>query len=97
VNEESDKENFEDIKNLTFNNFEDNNYNNELSKKEKNRNETIENIKNIVKKTIEVNSLKSENIFQHLQPDKFSYGRNMYPHVFKELETTIKYKTKKDF
>lgn len=96
----NDDENAENIneenRNFTFNNNEDNNESNDM-KKDNIRDETINTIKNIIKNKIEEYSLKSDNIFQFLQPDKFSYGRNMYPHVFKELETTIKYKAKKDY
>jgi hypothetical protein len=60
------------------------------------RDKTIHTIKNIIKNKIEENSIHTENIFNFLQPEKFSYGRNMYPHVLRELESTVKYKTKKE-
>jgi hypothetical protein len=74
---------------------EDNDEENNQNDGSKKRNETRESIKNLIKNKIGSNSLKAENVFHFLQPDKFSYGRNMYAHVFKELESSIKYKNHK--
>ncbi len=88
INEELDEED-------VYNNNEEDNTQSNLYKKENARNETCQSIKNLIKNKIETNSLKTDNIFLFLQPEKFSYGRNMYPHVFKDLENTIKFKNHK--
>jgi hypothetical protein len=60
-------------------------------------NDDTKSVKRILENKIIENSLISENYFQLLQPEKYSYGRNMYPHVFKELQSRIKYKTKNNY
>ena len=89
INQEIDDEEFYNNEN------EEENTQRNLNKKENARNEICQSIKNLINNKIETNSLKTDNIFLFLQPEKFSYGRNMYPHVFKELETTIKFKNHK--
>lgn len=66
----------------------------EVEKFNENENEEkvseLKKVKRILQKKINQNVSPSiSNDFSLFQPHKFSYGRNSYPHIFKELKSKV--------